>query len=116
MDKEVLKILREKKSESSFLTVECLLAFDKDENKGRVLSTMRKFSSMVKFAYKRLMEGQKTDGGSGKERAEKTTIPQVWNKHQIFGRCDSSCKTNSGILPRRKAKSQKACFWFKRTV
>jgi hypothetical protein len=25
-----------------------------------------------------------------KEKTEKTTIPQVWNKHPIFGRCDSS--------------------------
>jgi predicted transposase len=57
MNKEVLKILREKKSESNFVTVECLLAFDRDEDKGRVLTLMRKFSSMVRFAYKRLMEG-----------------------------------------------------------
>jgi hypothetical protein len=57
MNKEVLKILREKKIDSDFITVECLLAFDKDEDKGRVLSPMRKFSSMVRFAYKRLMEG-----------------------------------------------------------
>ena len=47
----------EKKSEGNFITVECLLAFDKDENKGRVLTLMRKFSAMVRFAYKRLMEG-----------------------------------------------------------
>jgi IS605 OrfB family transposase len=46
----------EKKSESNFVTVECLLSFGKDEDKERVLSTMRKFSSMVRFAYKRLME------------------------------------------------------------
>jgi len=49
--------LTEKKSEGNFVTVECLLAFDKDEDKERVLSTMRKFSSMVRFAYKRLLEG-----------------------------------------------------------
>jgi len=57
MDKEVLKMLTEKKSDSNFVTVECLLAFDKDEDKGRVLTLMRKFSSMVRFAYKRLMGG-----------------------------------------------------------
>jgi len=56
MNKEVLKILGEKKSEGNFVTVECLLAFDKDEDKGRILTLMRKFSSMVRFAYKRLME------------------------------------------------------------
>jgi len=50
-------MLAEKKSNSNFVTVECLLAFDKDEDKGRVLTLMRKFSSMVRFAYKRLLEG-----------------------------------------------------------
>jgi len=59
MDKETSKMPIEKKSKSNFVTVECLLAFDKDEDKGRVLSVMRKFSSMVRFAYKRLMEGAK---------------------------------------------------------
>jgi len=57
MNKEVLKMPTKKKSESNFVTVECLLTFDKDEDKGRVLTLMRKFSSMVRFAYKRLMEG-----------------------------------------------------------
>jgi IS605 OrfB family transposase len=57
MDKDVLKMPTEKKIDSNFVTVECLLAFDKDEDKGRVLALMRKFSSMVRFAYKRLMHG-----------------------------------------------------------
>ena len=57
MNKEVLKILIEKTSNSNFVTVECLLAFDKDKDKERVLSTIRKFSSMVRFAYKRLLHG-----------------------------------------------------------
>jgi hypothetical protein len=47
----------EKKSESNFVTVECLLAFDKDEDKGQVLTLMCNFSSMVRFVYKRLMVG-----------------------------------------------------------
>jgi len=50
-------MLTEKKSNSNFVTVECLLAFDKEEDKKRVLNTMRKFSSMVRFAYKRLLDG-----------------------------------------------------------
>jgi len=33
------------------------LAFDKDEDREKVLNLMRKFSSMVRFAYKRLLEG-----------------------------------------------------------
>jgi len=57
MGKEVLKRLGEKKSESNFVTVECLLTFGKDEDKGRVLTLMCKFSSMVRFAYKSILHG-----------------------------------------------------------
>jgi len=45
-----------KKNDRNFITVECLLEFDKDEDKEKVLNLMRKFSSMVRFAYKRLLE------------------------------------------------------------
>jgi len=41
-------MLIEKKSESNFITVECLLAFDQDEDKGQVLTLMRKFSSVAR--------------------------------------------------------------------
>ncbi|MCC6011663.1 IS200/IS605 family accessory protein TnpB-related protein [Candidatus Caldipriscus sp.] len=50
------KLLSVKKNDRNFITVECLLAFDKDEDKEKVLNLMRKFSSMVRFAYKRLLE------------------------------------------------------------
>ena len=40
-------MLREKKSNSNFITVECLLAFNKEEDKGQVLTLMRKFSSLA---------------------------------------------------------------------
>ncbi len=33
------------------------MAFDKDGDREKVLNLMRKFSSMVRFAYKRLLEG-----------------------------------------------------------
>jgi len=67
-----------KESDRNFTTVECLLAFDKDEDKEKVLDLMRKFSSMVRFAYKRLLEK------NGKERIEKGAFPKVWNKHTVF--------------------------------
>jgi len=57
MNKEVLKMLTENKSNSDFVTVGCLLAFDKDEDKRQVLTLMRTFSSMFRFAYKRLLDG-----------------------------------------------------------
>jgi IS605 OrfB family transposase len=55
MTTELLSV--KKKDDRNFITVECLLAFDKDEDKEKVLNLMRKFSSMVRFAYKRLLEG-----------------------------------------------------------
>jgi len=109
MNKEVLKILREKKSNSNFVTVECLLAFDKDEDKGRVLTLMRKFSSMVRFAYKRLME-----------RAEKKELKKVLSqKYGINTRYSDDAillaqQTLESCI--KRAKSEKACFWFKGTV
>ena len=39
-----------------FITLKCLLAFDTDKDKKQVLDLMRKFSSMVRFAYKRLLK------------------------------------------------------------
>jgi len=54
MTAELLSV--KKKNDCNFITVECLLAFDKDEDKEKVLNLMRKFSSMVRFAYKRLLE------------------------------------------------------------
>jgi predicted transposase len=44
------------KRNSDFITVECLLAFDTDEDKKKVLDLMHKFSSMVRFAYKRPLD------------------------------------------------------------
>ncbi len=37
-----------KKNDCNFITVECLLALDKDEDEEKVLNLMRKFSSMVR--------------------------------------------------------------------
>ena len=48
MGKEVLKMLTEQKSDSNFVTVECLLAFDTNEDKGQVLALMRKFSTVAR--------------------------------------------------------------------
>jgi len=56
MGREVLKMSTNKKNDRNFITVECLLEFDMDEDKEKVLNLMRKFSSMVRFAYKRLLE------------------------------------------------------------
>jgi len=57
MGKEVIKMTTKNKSARNFVTVECLLTFDEDGDKEKVFSLMRKFSSMVRFAYKRLLEG-----------------------------------------------------------
>jgi len=71
MGKESLKMPTKKKSDSNFITVECLLAFDTDEDRGKVSTLMRKFSSMVRFAYKRLME-------SAESRELKKLLPRKY--------------------------------------
>jgi predicted transposase len=55
------------------------LAFDKDGDKEKVLNLMQKFSSMVRFTYKRLLEGVE------KKRTKKASFPKIWNKHTVFG-------------------------------
>jgi len=49
-------MIAKKKSDTNFITLECLLVFDKEEDKDRILNLMRKFSSMIRLAYKRLIE------------------------------------------------------------
>jgi archaellum biogenesis ATPase FlaH len=85
-----------KKNDRNFITVECLLAFDKDEDEEKVLDLMRKFSSMV--------------------RIEKAVSPKVWDKHTLFRLRHIFGTANFGLLPTKRAKSPKACVWFKRIV
>ena len=41
------------------ITLECLLKFETNENRDTVLDLMRRFSSAMRYAYKRLLEGKK---------------------------------------------------------
>jgi len=41
------------------ITLECLLEFETNENRDIVLDLMRRFSSAIRYAYKRLFEGEK---------------------------------------------------------
>jgi len=41
------------------ITLECLLEFETNENRDTVLDLMRRFSSAMRYAYKRLLEGEK---------------------------------------------------------
>jgi len=110
MNKDVLKMPTGKKIDSNFITVECLLAFDKDEDKGLVLTLMRKFSSMVRSAYKRLM-----DGAERKELkkllSRKYGINTRYSDDAIF-----LAQQTLESCHRKRAKSQKACVWFKRNI
>jgi transposase, putative, N-terminal domain len=44
-------------SGKNFITLECMLEFEKGEEKEKVLALMRRFSSATRYAYKRLLEG-----------------------------------------------------------
>jgi hypothetical protein len=41
------------------ITLECLLEFETNENRDTVLDLMRRFSSAMRYAYKRLLESEK---------------------------------------------------------
>jgi transposase, putative, N-terminal domain len=41
------------------ITLECLLEFETKEDRNAILDLMRRFSSAMRCAYKRLLEGEK---------------------------------------------------------
>ena len=41
------------------LTLQCLLEFENEKDKEEVLDLMRRFSSAMRYAYKRLLEVEK---------------------------------------------------------
>jgi len=47
----------EQKAHKLYITLECMLEFEKEEEKEKVLALMRRFSSATRYAYKRLLEG-----------------------------------------------------------
>jgi len=52
------------------ITLECLLEFEAKEDINAILDLMRRFSSAMRYAYKRLLEGEK-------ERFKKTFIKTI---------------------------------------
>jgi predicted transposase len=67
------KNLSEEKANKLYITLECMLEFEKEEEKERVLALMRRFSSATRYAYKRLLEGI----------AEKEIEKRVAEKHKL---------------------------------
>jgi IS605 OrfB family transposase len=47
----------EEKAHKLYITLECMLEFEREEEKEKVLALMRRFSSATRYAYKRLLEG-----------------------------------------------------------
>jgi predicted transposase len=65
-------------SGKNFITLECMLEFEKEEEKEKVLALMRRFSSATRYAYKRLLEGV----------AEKEIEKAIQEKHKLNARED----------------------------
>jgi IS605 OrfB family transposase len=59
-----------------YITLECMLEFEKEEEKEKVLALMRRFSSATRYAYKRLLEGI----------ADKEIEKRVAEKHKLNAR------------------------------
>jgi len=70
------KNLSEEKAHKLYITLECMLDFEKEEEKEKVLALMRRFSSATRYAYKRLLEGV----------AEKEIEKRVAEKHKLNAR------------------------------
>jgi IS605 OrfB family transposase len=70
------KNFSEEKAHKLYITLECMLEFEKEEEKEKVLALMRRFSSATRYAYKRLLEGV----------AEKEIEKRVAEKHKLNAR------------------------------
>jgi IS605 OrfB family transposase len=66
----------EEKAHKLYITLECMLEFEKEEEKEKVLALMRRFSSATRYAYKRLLEGV----------AEKEIEKAIQEKHKLNAR------------------------------
>jgi IS605 OrfB family transposase len=66
----------EEKAYKLYITLECMLEFEKEEEKEKVLALMRRFSSATRYAYKRLLEGV----------AEKEIEKAIQEKHKLNAR------------------------------
>jgi transposase, IS605 OrfB family, central region len=70
------KNFNEEKAHKLYITLECMLEFEKKEEKEKVLALMRRFSSATRYAYKKLLEGV----------AEKEIEKRVAEKHKLNAR------------------------------
>jgi IS605 OrfB family transposase len=66
----------EEKAHKLYITLGCMLEFEREEEKEKVLALMRRFSSATRYAYKRLLEGI----------AEKEIEKRVAEKHKLNAR------------------------------
>ena len=98
------------KDNRNFITVECLLIFDKDEDREKVLNLMRKFSSMVRFAYKRLLERVERKELK-KLLSRKYGINTRYSDDAIFlaQRTLDSCLQRGGKIPKSLCLVQGSC-------
>jgi IS605 OrfB family transposase len=70
------KNFSEEKAHKLYITLECMLEFEKEEEKEKVLALMCRFSSATRYAYKRLLEGV----------AEKEIEKAIQEKHKLNAR------------------------------
>jgi predicted transposase len=89
------------KAHKLYITLECMLEFEKEEEKEKILALMHRFSSATRYAYNRLLEGV----------AEKEIEKRVAEKHKLNAKvCKVRClnnKASAKVVPPERAKSQK---------
>jgi len=70
------KNFNKRKAHKHYITLECMLEFGKEEEKEKALTLMRKFSSAMRYAYKRLLE----------KVTEKEIEKAIQEKHKLNSR------------------------------
>jgi len=82
------------------ITLECLLEFQNKQDKKILLDLMRRFSSAMRYAYKRLLEGEK------RKDLKKNNIQEFNINTRYSDDAILLAQTYDFIIQRKKAKSK----------
>jgi len=93
------------------ITLQCLLEFQNKQDKEIVLDLMRRFSSAMRYAYKRLLEGEK-------RKDLKKNISRLFNINTRYS--DDAIFLAQSIISsykeRKKTKSKENYIWIKKVI
>jgi transposase, putative, N-terminal domain len=92
------------------ITLQCQLEFQNKQDKEIVLDLMRRFSSAMKYAYRRLLEGNKRKDLK-KELSKLFNINTRYSDDAIF-----LAQLTVALCQEKRSKSKKAYIWLKEII